>query len=137
MIEVNNLTNFKIAGKFFQETAKSVLKRERKNSLDLSVALLGEREMKRINEKFRKKNRPTDVLSFDYGNVGEIILCPDYIKKNAKNSEIAFENEFLKVFIHGILHILGYDHEKKMVDAKKMEKKQNYYFNLLKNKNKK
>jgi probable rRNA maturation factor len=137
MIEVNNLTSFEITENFFQTAAKEVLRKEKKNSLDLSLALLGEKEMKKINKDFRKNNRPTDVLSFNYGNAGEIIICPDYIKKNARNFGIAFEDEFLKVLIHGILHILGYNHEGKKTDAKKMEERQNYYFNLLKSKHKK
>ena len=52
------------------------------------------------------------------------------MKKNAKRFDSNFETELAKVLIHGILHLLGQDHEKNEIAAKKMEEKQNYYLGL-------
>lgn len=92
----------------------TILKQKEKNFFD--VILINDLQMQRINKAFRKINKPTDVLSFALNDakpkiktplLGEIYLAPNYIKKNAKTS---FEREFYLCFIHGILHLLGYDH---------------------------
>lgn len=109
MIEVNNLTRRKIDASFFKKVAKIVLKGENKKGLNLSVAFVGMTRIKELNKKYRKKNKATDVLSFGYDdNSGEVVICP------AKSKRTAF------LLIHGILHILGYNH-------KEMEQRENFY----------
>ena len=110
MIEVNNLTKFRISERFFKKIAEDVLKKE-KTQLDLSIALVGSKEIKALNRKYRKKDRPTDVLSFQYDNSGEIVICPEVVKANAKKYQSVFKKELTRVLIHGILHILGYNHQ--------------------------
>ena len=83
--------------------------------------------MKELNKKYRRKNRETDVLSFPGEKEGEVIICPSVVKKNAKNFGSSFKSELVRILIHGILHLLGYDHEKSKKEAIKMEKKQAYY----------
>ncbi len=126
MIEINNLTRKKIDGKFLAEIAKKVLKEEKNNS-DISIVLVGSQKIKDLNKKYRKKNRATDVLSFTYMKSGEIVLCAQIIKQNAKRFGETFKKELTLVLIHGVLHILGYDHEVSGKDAKKMERKEEYY----------
>lgn len=118
MIEINNLTRFKLDKKLFTGIAKKVLKGENKETETLSLAFVSKEEIKRINKRYRGKNKPTDVLSF--GEINEIVICPEAVKE--KNEDIK------KVFIHGILHLLGYDH-KKDADAEIMEKLEEKYFN--------
>jgi len=110
MIEVNNLTELKIGGRFFKKLAEDVFKKE-KTQPDLSIALVGSKEIKALNGKYRKKDRPTDVLSFQYGTSGEIVICPEVVKANAKKYRSVFKKELARVLIHGILHILGYNHQ--------------------------
>jgi len=110
MIEVNNLIGLKVSGRFFKKIAEDVFKKE-KTQLDLSIALVGPGEMKLLNKKYRKKDRPTDVLSFQYGNSGEIVICPEVVEANAKEYQSVFRKELARVLIHGILHILGYNHQ--------------------------
>ena len=98
MIEVNNLTKSKINERFLKKVASGVLSSE-KSDKDLSIAIVGPGEIQRLNKKYRKKDKPTDVLSFDYGESGEVVLCPQQIKGKIDH-----------VLIHGILHILGYNH---------------------------
>lgn len=110
MIEVNNLTEFKISEGFFKKLAEDVFKKE-KTQLDLSVALVESKEIKALNRQYRKKDKPTDVLSFSYGNSGEVVICPGVVEANAKKYQAVFKKELARVLIHGLLHILGYNHQ--------------------------
>jgi len=101
MIEVNNLTRRKIDENFLKGLAKKVLKSENK-ILDISIVLVGKKRIRELNKKYRKKDKATDVLSFGEG-LNEIVICPAMVK-----------NSLNKVLIHGIFHILGYEHSKKM-----------------------
>lgn len=66
-----------------------------------------------MNHEFRKKDQPTDVLSFSAEKtINEVYVCPEYIEGNALTFKVDFEEELLRVIIHGVLHILGYDHNK-------------------------
>ena len=127
MIEVNNLTGFSIDKNIIKRVIRRVLRGERKKISELSVAFIGEKRMKELNKKYRRKNRETDVLSFPGEKEGEVIICPSVVKKNAKNFGSSFKSELVRILIHGILHLLGYDHEKSKKEAIKMEKKQAYY----------
>ena len=87
--------------------------------------------MKSLNIKFRKKNKPTDVLSFPLKNftkknmyIGDIAISFEIVNKRSKMSN--FFLEFDKMWIHGYLHLIGYDH-KKLKDFKKMTKKENLF----------
>jgi probable rRNA maturation factor len=129
MIEINNLTKTKINKKSFSQVAKKVLIGENKESKTLSLAFVRKKEIQKLNKKFRKKDKPTDVLSFslqvenfDKDYLGEIIICPEIVKEKKEDLEF--------VFIHGILHLLGYDHERSEKEAKIMEEKEKYYLNL-------
>ena len=76
----------------------------------------------------------TDVLAFPNKNLGlgEIVVCLREVKKNAKRYNSTFEKELARVLIHGILHLLGYNHEKNTIEAKKMKEKEESYSNLIK-----
>lgn len=141
-IEINNLTNFTVDKKTFSTVAKKVLLGENRETETLSLAFVGKEEMQKLNKKFRKKNKPTDVLSFDLtthyslptinSELGEIIICPDVVKENAKKYEVTAKSEMLKVFVHGILHLCGYDHEKSDREAEEMEARQEKYLSKVK-----
>ena len=132
MIEVNNLTTIRIDEEFLKKIASKVLKNEKQKTKDLSIALVGRKRIRELNKKYRKKNRATDVLSFSDEQIGlgEIVICIREIKKNAKKFNCALKEELARVLIHGILHLLGHEHEKSLTEAEKMEEKQNYYTKL-------
>ena len=84
--------------------------------------------MKNLNFKFRKKNKPTDILSFqsnDGAYIGDIAISYEITNKRSKQSN--FFLEFDKIWIHGYFHLIGYDH-KKIKDFKKMSKKRKFSF---------
>ena len=130
MIEVHNLTTNPIDEEFLKKVAKKVLEEENKSETELSVALVGPGRMRKLNKKYLGKNRTTDVLSFPDNGFGEIVICPKEVKKNAKRFKSTFEKELALCLIHGLLHLLGYNHEISKEKAKKMEQKQQYYLEI-------
>lgn len=126
MIEINNLTKFKLDKKLYTGIAKKVIKGENKR-IDLSVAYVSQNEIKKWNKKYRKKNKATDVLSFNLGKSGEVVICPEVVKQNAKKFGNTFKAETIKMLVHGILHIAGYDHEKSEKEALVMESREKFY----------
>ena len=101
----------------------------KKQKQEFSILLTNNKKMKSLNLKFRKKNKSTDVLSFPIQNsdkensyIGDIAVSFEIINKRSKSSN--FLLEFDKTWIHGYLHLIGYDH-KKLKDFKKMKKKEN------------
>jgi probable rRNA maturation factor len=138
MIETKNLTTQSIDGNFLKKIAKKVLEGENKKEAQISLALVGQERMRKLNKRYLKKNRVTDVLAFGKNQkfpivpenklwLGEIVICPREVKKNAKKFGQSFKKELSLCLIHGILHLLGYNHEISKEKAKKMQQKQNYY----------
>ena len=88
--------------------------------------------MKDLNKKFRKKNNPTDVLSFPFKKnkryLGDIAVSYEIVNKRSKRKN--FKLEFDKMWIHGYLHLVGYDH-KKIKDYKKMYNFEKLILNYL------
>jgi len=134
MIEINNLTNSRVDKNFLKRVAKKVLKEENRERAELSIALIGPAKIRELNKKYRKKNKITDVLAFPDSEMGfgEIIICPEQVKKNAKRFGENFEKELARVLVHGILHLLGYDHEKDERGARIMKVKEEFYLSKIK-----
>jgi len=106
---------------------------------EFTILLTNNKKMKILNNQFRKKNKTTDVLSFpfDYKSnknsyLGDIAISYEIINQRATKSN--FFIEFDKMWIHGYLHILGYNH-KKIKNFKKMSKKENLILNHFYKKN--
>ena len=110
-------------------------------SKNCTVFLTNNKTMKKLNKKFGNKNKPTDVLSFPFDNkikhkkkiyLGDIAISYEIVNKRSINSN--FFVEFDKLWIHGYLHLLGYDH-KKNKDFIKMRKLEDLILNKFYNKN--
>lgn len=125
--------NYYIHKKFLEKIAKKVLKILGIKIPDISIVLVGDAEIRAINKKYRKTNRVTDVLAFDYG---EIFICLPQAKKQAKQLGHSLKKELAILLIHGILHLAGYDDETKK-DYNKIVKAQDDILLKLKIKNKK
>jgi probable rRNA maturation factor len=131
MIEINNLTTNPVDKEFLEKVAKKILIRENKEKLELSIVLVGQARIRKLNKKYRQNYRSTDVLSFSYDGSGDIVICLGEVKKNAKRYNSTFKKELAKVLIHGILHLLDYDHERSEKAAKEMEEKQEHYLRKI------
>tara|TARA_Y100000590_G_scaffold14464_1_gene17371 strand:+ start:173 stop:619 length:447 start_codon:yes stop_codon:yes gene_type:complete len=106
---------------------------------EFTLLLTNNRKMKSLNNKFRKKNKTTDVLSFPLNYkltknsyLGDMAISYEIINKRSTKSNFFFE--FDKMWIHGYLHLLGYDH-KKLKNFQKMNKKENLILNYFYKKN--
>ena len=124
-IEVANRTKKRIAADFIKNIIRKTIKFSAAAPSDFSVSVvfLGKSEMKKINWKYRRKNAPTDVLSFIYTSgynkgrktlEGELALCPEIILSQAKENKVTFQKELAFVLSHGVLHLLGMRHGEKM-----------------------
>lgn len=95
---------------------------EKKRTYTLGISFLSKSEMHKINKHYRKKDRPTDVLSFSrlegirfptpHPEVGDILICLPVAKSQAMEYETSLKCELQRLTIHGVLHLFGYDHEK-------------------------
>lgn len=133
-LEINKKVACPFSEKFFKSVVEKTIELSgyrflSSKSTTLSLAIIGDNEMKKINRQFRKKNCPTDVLSFpNYKEkelikeknrelfLGEILLSFPYIKKSAKMRDIKINEELISVVSHGVLHCLGFSHGKKMFE---------------------
>jgi probable rRNA maturation factor len=80
---------------------------------DVSVHCIGDMAMTTLNNKHRGKNYPTDVLSFpteDKQDIGDIFLCIPQIVRQAKEHKVSVNEECVRMLVHGVLHLVGYDH---------------------------
>ena len=113
----------KFARDWLSELARELSKRKVKNlqwlGKDLTLVFLDRGRAKNLNFQFRKKKYPTDILSFsgepngmsELDELGELVLCPQVLKKQADLRKMSFKEEFGYLLIHGLLHLLGYEHE--------------------------
>jgi probable rRNA maturation factor len=124
--EINKEVSVKAPIKLIARLNSAVNKRlGLKKAYKVSLAMVTEKSIKKWNRLYRKKNRVTDVLSFEGdkggGELGEILICNNKIKSQAKVQKHSFSKELAILYVHGLLHLLGYDHEK-VKDAVVMEK---------------
>jgi probable rRNA maturation factor len=102
---------------------------------ELTVCFVDDREIARLNKKFRGKAKPTDVLSFPTNAIdgarfpkierenylGDIAISPEMAKRNAQRDGRALDDELRVLILHGVLHLMGHDHE---TDGGQMERKE-------------
>ena len=112
--------------------------------VELSVSLVSDRKITELNRTYRNHNRPTDVLAFslnegDFGGInpgvlGDVVISLETAQRQAQEHRHSDEEELCLLLIHGILHLLGYDHEQGGGEAKKMRSKERALMKLMKDK---
>jgi probable rRNA maturation factor len=132
-IEIRNLTRVRLDEKLIRAVIlltlqKSGLKFLLKKNISVSVAFVPPAEIRKLNRTWRKIDCVTDILSFpEYRSapdlkkdkksaifLGELIICPHDIRKYSRKNKLVFKKELAKVISHGILHLIGFEHGKKM-----------------------
>lgn len=131
MVEIYDLTRKKELDEFFGEIdnyyKKTLEVLDIKDEMDLSLIIVGKTKIRSINKNYRNIDRVTDVISFanidseDYDylaqdgevNLGDIFINVDRVKSQAKKYGHSIKREFVFLFVHGMLHLLGYDHMEK------------------------
>ena len=131
--EKNNF--FKSLVSFFPKKYKFIGKK-----INLTILLSNNKNIKKLNKNFRNKNKPTDVLSFPSEKkfnikksnyLGDIIISYEFMNKPKNLNYPSFKEKVIKTFIHGFLHLLGYDHVK-LKDFKKMVKEEEKIYEFIK-----
>ena len=129
---------------FFKKICKAFPKKYKflNKKVTFTVLLSNNHNIKKLNKFFRKKNKPTDILSFPLEKkikikkntyLGDIIISYNYLDKPRSQDLKSFKKKVTKIFIHGFLHLLGFDHKKKR-DYSKMLKEENLLFKYVKSK---
>jgi len=125
----NNLLNLnkdgKIADFSWLAALENIFKKQFKLNKQISIALLREKQIKDLNRVYRKKNKITDVLSFNMDSdyiLGEVLICLEQARRQAKEKGNTYKAELQLLTTHGILHLLGYDHEKSTKEEIKQQR---------------
>lgn len=131
-----------ITGDFFRETAQKVFTFTETDNVHVAIIITDDSEIQKINSEFRGKDKPTDVISFAYRDepfplnegiaeeLGDLYISIDTALKQAEEYGVTPADELKRLTIHGLLHLLGYDHEKSEADEKIMAELEDKIFNL-------
>ncbi|MFA5085176.1 MAG: rRNA maturation RNase YbeY [Candidatus Omnitrophota bacterium] len=130
-IAVSNLNKkHRINEKFVKKAVRGILRILKKRNTELEIIFLSDAAIKPVNKKYRRADRATDVLSFDLGSCGQILISSDMALRNSRIFNISFEKELILYVIHGILHLSGYDDGKPEARSR-MSGKQNSIMEIL------
>ena len=134
IININNQIDEEVNIEKIENVCKKIILEEYQDGdFELNILLSDNETIKEYNSNFRGKSTPTDVLSFEYGLkeniIGDIVISIERIKEQAENFNNSFEEEFFYILIHGVLHILGYNHKETDEKEEKMFEIQKKYFN--------
>lgn len=108
---------------------------------ELSILLVGDASMRSFNRRYRNIDKTTDVLSFSLREgqfrhlrpemLGDIVLSVPAARRQAKKADHTLHHEIERLLVHGLLHLLGYDHERSRRDAHRMAKQEDFLLKIL------
>ena len=143
----NNQRKITIDLNQMQNDLRIILKALKYADFDISVLITTNRTIRRYNSDFRHKDKATDILSFPYHpelsagkrikvrepedkNLGDLIISAEYVLKDAAQLKVTFEKRIKRLLVHGVCHLLGYDH---IIDAdwRRMRAKEGFLLKLL------
>ena len=115
---------------------KLICNEEEISNCSINLEIMNDKSMQRLNKKYRSKDIPTNVLSFANedisksitGNLGDIAISYEFVKRESDELDIDFHDHMIHMLIHGVYHILGFDHN----NDKKAEVMENKEIKLLK-----
>ena len=148
MITLKNNQTISVDEEQHKKDAQTILKHLGYDDFDLGILLADNKKIHELNKKYRNKDKPTDILSFPFypelqagerivskseeeKNLGDIIICPEYVKADLERWGHTFEHRIRTLLVHGIFHLLGYTHIKDS-DYEVMKKKEQELLSLLK-----
>lgn len=136
----NRQRKFKLNLSRISRIAGLILEEMEKDRAELSLLFVNARAIRKMNLEYRRIDSPTDVLSFPVGNgnfpaertlLGDIVISVETARKQAARLGHSLEQEITFLMIHGVLHLLGWDHERSMREAKLMYQKQREILAIL------
>jgi len=120
--EVKNLAKEKVPEIPFETIKDSALGKK----YSLSVVFVSPAESERINHEYRKKKKPTNILSFPYTfDSGEIVFCPELITTEAEKVNLDYKTYLTYLYIHGLTHLAGFDHSL-LMERREIELRKKY-----------
>ena len=131
---ISNSLNTKLKSVF-----KTICIEENLSEISINLRIINDKEMTELNRKFRNKDTSTNVLSFTNedisktitGNLGDIAINYDYLERESKEQSKSFDDHMIHMLVHGIYHILGFDHKNDEI-AKVMERREITLLNKFK-----
>lgn len=129
----------RFSGRRAKAIATATLKLLKNEETELSIALVGNREMQKLNSQYRQKDYATDVLSFPAEEslppsmhlLGDVVISVDKAKAQARERGRTLDEEMVTLLIHGIVHLHGYDHERSAKDARLMTRLEKKIYRAL------
>ncbi|WP_343182422.1 rRNA maturation RNase YbeY [Buchnera aphidicola] len=111
--QINTIIPQKISKKKFLNWINQTIKKK----YQITIRIVDQSEIQKINYTYRKKNYPTNILSFSYNHqsynnniIGDLVICAKVVYEEALNQKKKLENYWAHIVIHGLLHLLGYTH---------------------------
>ena len=122
MIEIiNRQRRHRINSKAWRDFTERALEASGRQDRSITIVFVGDTTIKKLNQQFRGRNYPTDVLSFpteaesfereDQSKLGDVVISLDRAKAQSRENRLTFTNEVQQLILHGLLHLCGYDHE--------------------------
>lgn len=137
----NNQSQFPVDAPQLQSQISQVLEKLDETQCELSLLLTDDKEIQALNKTYRDLDRATDVLSFPQDEdavnesgdtlLGDVVISVETAARQAEEHHLSFNEELILLAIHGILHLLGYDHERSPQDARIMQDKTQAVFETL------
>jgi len=145
---VNNKTKAAVSESLVKKTVQAVIIGESDafpagGRIELSVVFVGPARIRQLNKQYRAHDTVTDVLSFAEADIpgngqadrptvlGELVICAQQVKEDARDSNVSLKRELAWVVVHGVLHLFGYDHEIGPDQARAMREKEEFYLSNL------
>jgi len=138
---VNRLNKGGLSTVQIKKIVEFLSKNERKIKGEVEINIIGNKEIKKINKVYRGIDSPTDVLSFAWQEekslknsnfLGQIYLSVQRIKTQSKEYKVSEKEEFSRMLIHGLMHLVGFDHQKEGEAKKMFQKQEGYLKEILK-----
>ncbi len=137
----NNQNQHPVDSKALQSQIGQLLEKLGETQCELSLLLTDDAEIRRLNKTYRNLDHATDVLSFPQDEnavnesgdtlLGDVVISVETAARQAEEHHLSFNEELILLAIHGILHLLGYDHERSPQDARIMKDKTQVIFETL------
>jgi probable rRNA maturation factor len=129
----------KLPSRSLRKVAEAILTVVGQSEAEVSLALIGNAEMKKLNAQYGRKDYATDVLSFPLEAklpsanrlLGDVIISVEMAQQQAKERGRTMDEEMVTLLIHGIVHLLGHDHERSAKDARVMKRLENKVYRQL------
>ena len=138
----NRQNKYKISLKKLRQKAMAILNALACPDAELSILIVDDPEIGALNKKYLHRHGPTNVIAFpmrtgQFKNIapqllGDVVISIETAAREGEIAGISMEERVTQLLVHGILHLLGYDHEKNKTQADKMEKKSNEILKLIK-----